>query len=600
LRRVLTKLFLLLLILSPSLYSYTFYEDKSSTISQNQIFDYESKFQTPKQNSFSYSNSTFWLKFDFSNEKDLTSQRYILFNFPVLNYVDMFYKTNGVLQESKHGAGEVKEFPFNEVILTIPLSETDNNIVYVRIKHNGVLSLENKIFHSKVELYKLLTLRSDVTMFMVSILLLIIFFIAILAYYLKEVMYRLYLFLLLFSMLMHLAINNSLTWLVGVQNIDFIFQVVIDLTAVTLYLFIMNITHMKNTFPKIYKIFKWMTTLTLYILITEFLQNSNLLVIKTTYVVPIFLSIMFISLAYMFYKKAKYSILISVGWLFFFISTIVLYFSIHGIISNIYTPIIWKFFIIMEMITFSLLLFYRIKELADNKLKNELVLEEQSKLAVIGETLTNIEHQWRSPLSKISSNLIALETELEIKGRVENKNLRKSLISMTDTLEYMTNLVDYFKVFYMKDQVQKPFLIGNAYLRVSRLLEYDFLKYGIEIEYVDSDKVRLVGHLNEFTQVILNILSNSRDIFIQRKIKKPKIEINVSKKSSNIIITIEDNAGGIDESSIDNIFNQFFSDKEKQSTGVGLYLCKHIIEKKMNGTISVQNKNRGARFTIKL
>ena len=599
-RRVLTKLFLLLLILSPSLYSYTFYEDKSSTISQNQIFDYESKFQTPKQNSFSYSNSTFWLKFDFSNEKDLTSQRYILFNFPVLNYVDMFYKTNGVLQEFKHGAGEVKEFPFNEVILTIPLSETDNNIVYVRIKHNGVLSLENKIFHSKVELYKLLTLRSDVTMFMVSILLLIIFFIAILAYYLKEVMYRLYLFLLLFSMLMHLAINNSLTWLVGVQNIDFIFQVVIDLTAVTLYLFIMNITHMKNTFPKIYKIFKWMTTLTLYILITEFLQNSNLLVIKTTYVVPIFLSIMFISLAYMFYKKAKYSILISVGWLFFFISTIVLYFSIHGIISNIYTPIIWKFFIIMEMITFSLLLFYRIKELADNKLKNELVLEEQSKLAVIGETLTNIEHQWRSPLSKISSNLIALETELEIKGRVENKNLRKSLISMTDTLEYMTNLVDYFKVFYMKDQVQKPFLIGNAYLRVSRLLEYDFLKYGIEIEYVDSDKVRLVGHLNEFTQVILNILSNSRDIFIQRKIKKPKIEINVSKKSSNIIITIEDNAGGIDESSIDNIFNQFFSDKEKQSTGVGLYLCKHIIEKKMNGTISVQNKNRGARFTIKL
>ena len=599
-RRVLTKLFLLLLILSPSLYSYTFYEDKSSTISQNQIFNYESKFQTPKQNSFSYSDSTFWLKFDFSNEKDLTSQRYILFNFPVLNYVDMFYKTNGVLQESKHGAGEVKEFPFNEVILTIPLSETDNNIVYVRIKHNGVLSLENKIFHSKVELYKLLTLRSDVTMFMVSILLLIIFFIAILAYYLKEVMYRLYLFLLLFSMLMHLAINNSLTWLVGVQNIDFIFQVVIDLTAVTLYLFIMNITHMKNTFPKIYKIFKWMTTLTLYILITEFLQNSNLLVIKTTYVVPIFLSIMFMSLAYMFYKKAKYSILISVGWLFFFISTIVLYFSIHGIISNIYTPIIWKFFIIMEMITFSLLLFYRIKELADNKLKNELVLEEQSKLAVIGETLTNIEHQWRSPLSKISSNLIALETELEIKGRVENKNLRKSLISMTDTLEYMTNLVDYFKVFYMKDQVQKPFLIGNAYLRVSRLLEYDFLKYGIEIEYVDSDKVRLVGHLNEFTQVILNILSNSRDIFIQRKIKKPKIEINVSKKSSNIIITIEDNAGGIDESSIDNIFNQFFSDKEKQSTGVGLYLCKHIIEKKMNGTISVQNKNRGARFTIKL
>ena len=126
------------------------------------------------------------------------------------------------------------------------------------------------------------------------------------------------------------------------------------------------------------------------------------------------------------------------------------------------------------------------------------------------------------------------------------------------------------------------------------------MKYGIEVEYIDSDKIQLVGHLNEFTQVILNILSNSRDIFIQRKIKKPKIKINVSKKDNSVIITIEDNAGGIEESNIDNIFNQFFSDKEKQSTGVGLYLCKHIVEKKMNGAIKVQNENQGVKFTIKL
>ena len=84
------------------------------------------------------------------------------------------------------------------------------------------------------------------------------------------------------------------------------------------------------------------------------------------------------------------------------------------------------------------------------------------------------------------------------------------------------------------------------------------------------------------------------------KIKRPKIKINVSKKGTNVIITIEDNAGGIDEDNIDNIFNQFFSDKDKQSTGVGLYLCKHIVEKKMNGIISVQNINEGAKFTIKL
>ena len=598
--KIVSRLFLLILLLSSSISAFTVYEDKNSNIAQDKIFQYSHEFYTPVQQSFPYSDSTFWLKYDFSKEKDISSQRYILFNFSVLNHVDMFYKSGEVLQKFNYGAGIKKEFPFNEIILSVPLEQVDEKVVYVRVKHRGVLSLENRIFDSKYNLFNLLELRRDILIIMMSVSILIMFFVAMLAYSLKELTYRLFLMFLFFTTLMILTINNSLTWLIGANNIDFIFQIAIDLTAVSLYLFIMNITQMKASFPKIYKVFKFLTTATLYIFITEFFQSQEIHAIKTMFVVPLFLLIVFASLVYMYIKNLKYSVLISIGWFFLLTSAIILYLNLNGIIAGVYYPIIWKVFIVLEMITFSLLLLYRIKELNDDKLKNELVLEEQSKLAVIGETLTNIEHQWRSPLSKISSNLIALETELEVKGKVENRSLRKALLSMTDTLEYMTNLVDYFKVFYMKDQEKKAFLIGNSYLRVSRLLEYDFLKYSIKVEYVDNDKVQLVGHLNEFTQVILNILSNSRDIFIQREIKKPKIKINVSKKDTTVVITIEDNAGGIDESSINNIFNQFFSDKDKQSTGVGLYLCKHIVEKKMHGTISVKNKNQGAKFTIKL
>ena len=596
--RVLAKLFLLLSLLSSSLFAFSIYEDKNSTITKNEIFKYADKFYKPKEGAYAYSDSSFWLKFDFS--KEITPEKYILFNFAILTHVDMFYKNRGVIKEFSYGADGKKEFPFNEIILKFPLEKIDSKIVYIRVKHNGVTSLENRVFDSKEEMFELLVLRNDTTIFMIAITIVILLFISIIAYNLREITYRLYLMLLFFTLIMELAINNSLTWLIGAENIDFIFQVGVDLTAVSFYLFIMNITNMKETFPKIYKIFKLLTTITLYIFITEFLQNRDIHAIKMIIVVPAFLSIVFASLIYMYYENMKYSVLISIGWLFLLASALVLYLSINGIIIGMYNPIISKLLIILEMITFSLLLLYRIKELADKNIKHELVLEEQSKLAVIGETLTNIEHQWRSPLSKISSNIIALETELEVKGRVENKSLKKALVSITDTLDYMTNLVDYFKVFYMKDQEKKPFFIENSYLRVSRLLEYDFLKYGIKVEYIDNDKIQLIGHLNEFTQVILNILSNSRDIFIQREINKPKIKINVSKKGSGVIISIEDNAGGIDENNIDNVFNQFFSDKEKQSTGVGLYLCKHIVEKKMNGAISVQNKNRGVKFTIKL
>ncbi len=595
------KFFLLLLfIFSSSLSALSIYEDVNSNISKNEIFNYSNKFYFQKESTFAYPESTFWLEFDFSKERDLASEKYILFNSAVINYADMFYKSSGVLVEVNCGAAEKKELPFNEVVFSVPLDRVDNNIVYVRVKHNGMLSLENRVYDTKSELYELLKSRSDATVIMIATSMLIMLFIAIIAYNLKELTYRLFLLFLFLSIIMQLTINNSLTWLIGVNAIDFVFQTTIDLTAVSFYLFVMNITRMKEDFPKVYRVFKWVAIFTLYIFISEFFQSAELYRVKTLFIAPVLLIMVFYSLVYMLSQKVKYSTLISIGWLFLFTASAVLYLSVNGIITGVYYPIIWKFFIVLEMIAFSLLLLYRIKELADENVKHELILEEQSKLAVIGETLTNIEHQWRSPLSKISSNIIALEAELEIKGEVDNKSLKKSLLSMTDTLEYMTNLVDSFKVFYMKDQEKKPFLIGNSYFRVSRLLEYDFVKYSIAVEYIDDSKAQVLGHLNEFTQVILNILSNSRDIFIERKIKKPKIKIVVKKKNSNTIITIEDNGGGIKDSNIDNIFNQFFSDKEKQSTGVGLYLCKHIVEKKMNGTIRVQNKNLGVRFTIKI
>ncbi len=597
---MLNRLFLVIFILSSSLGAFTLYEDKNSNVSIDKVFNNEYEFNTPKQISYNYTDSTFWLKFDFLNNEETSLEKYILFNLAVLNYVDVYYKSNSQLIVSSIGAGGKKEFPFNEVAFSVPLDKIDNKTLYVKVKHKGVLSLENKIFDSKEELFTLLKLRNDTTMLMIGTIALIIFFIAIIAYSLKEVTYRLYLFFLFFLLLMQLAINNSLTWLVGVNNIDFIVHVGGDLAAISAYLFMMNVTQMKDKLPNVYRFFKLITTLTLYVLITEFIQYNEIHSIKNSIVIPSFLVIVFSSLIYMFYKKAKYSKFLFFGWMFLFAASITLYLSVNGMITSMYNPIIWKFFIMMGMITFSLLLLYRIKELAEQNVQHELVLEEQSKLAVIGETLTNIEHQWRSPLSKISSNIIALETELEIKGKVENRSLKKSLLSMNDTLEYMTNLVDHFKVFYMKDQEKKPFLVENSYLRVIRLLEYDFLKYNIKVEYIDEGKAQIVGHLNEFTQVILNILSNSRDIFIQRKIKEPKIKINIFKKNNHIIITIEDNAGGIEDSSVEQVFNQFFSDKDKQGTGVGLYLCKHIVEKKMNGTISVKNKNLGAKFTIKL
>ena len=144
--KILARLFILLLLISSSISAFSIYEDKNSLITKNEIFKYTDKFYTPKEGAYSYSDSSFWLKFDFS--KDIVSEKYILFNFAVLTHVDMFYKSDGDIKEMNCGAGMKKELPFNEVVLIVPLKKIESKIIYVRVKHKGVLSLENKIFDS--------------------------------------------------------------------------------------------------------------------------------------------------------------------------------------------------------------------------------------------------------------------------------------------------------------------------------------------------------------------------------------------------------------------------------------------------------------------
>lgn len=101
--------------------------------------------------------------------------------------------------------------------------------------------------------------------------------------------------------------------------------------------------------------------------------------------------------------------------------------------------------------------------------------------------------------------------------------------------------------------------------------------------------------MSEFQQVLLNIISNAKDALIENNIPHGKISIKLQNKK----ITIKDNAGGIKDEVIDRIFEPYFTTKPQgQGTGLGLYMSKIIIEKKMDGVLSVKNNNEGAEFTI--
>ncbi len=108
----------------------------------------------------------------------------------------------------------------------------------------------------------------------------------------------------------------------------------------------------------------------------------------------------------------------------------------------------------------------------------------------------------------------------------------------------------------------------------------------------------MIGYKNDYSQVLINIISNAKDVLIQRKIKNPYIKISIFEENENIVTTVEDNAGGIKVNPIEKIFDPFFTYEKVGGSGIGLFMSKLIIEKNMSGKLSVKNSSEGAFFKI--
>ena len=128
-------------------------------------------------------------------------------------------------------------------------------------------------------------------------------------------------------------------------------------------------------------------------------------------------------------------------------------------------------------------------------------------------------------------------------------------------------------------------------------LEYNMITIEEEID----DTVCIKGFASEFTQVILNLLNNAKDILIERNPKEKKLYIRIFKDELNSYIEVEDNAGGISPNILDKIFDPYFTTKEEgKGTGIGLYMSKTIVENSMQGSLVVKNTKEGAIFIIKI
>ncbi len=239
------------------------------------------------------------------------------------------------------------------------------------------------------------------------------------------------------------------------------------------------------------------------------------------------------------------------------------------------------------------------KEIEINREK-ELQLIHQSRLAQMGEMVSMIAHQWRQPLSSISSTVTTLELKV-IMDEYDSTYFTQQLKNISNYSQYLSSTIDDFRNFYkssdVKIQIKLEEIINNAL----KIIEPSLDSKGIKINKYYKSNQSLLTYANEVQQVIINILQNAQDILIQRDINNPTINISIDISEEMNIIEIIDNANGISEDIILKIFDPYFTTKDTlDGTGLGLFMSKKIIENRCNGKLLVFNKNNGAVFKILL
>ncbi len=225
--------------------------------------------------------------------------------------------------------------------------------------------------------------------------------------------------------------------------------------------------------------------------------------------------------------------------------------------------------------------------------KQERILSHQSKQAALGEMIGVIAHQWRQPLHELNLN------NAYLKEIVKDDNLSDVVINNEEIVNFMSNTITNFENFY-KDTKDESFNLSQSIEEVLILLETLIKKEQINfIKEIDVD-IEIFGKRNNLAQVVLTIIQNAIEIFKERQRENPTIKIVAKKEKEKIIITIEDNAGGTGLDDLSDMFKMFKSFKKNQSSGIGLYMAKIIIEDKFHGTLGAKNINNGIVFEIKI
>lgn len=228
----------------------------------------------------------------------------------------------------------------------------------------------------------------------------------------------------------------------------------------------------------------------------------------------------------------------------------------------------------------------------DNKIEKDRLNSFHNKILHTGKVLKEIAHRWRQPLCELSVNNSYLSSKLE------NKEVSELLIDNQSIIQSLSSIISDYETAY-EDQKDVAFKVRDSFKISYKLINSYIKSHHIKIVNNIDKNVMIRGEKNIFIQIILSVLQNSIDAFKIKRIPKPLIEVNVREANNRVIITVEDNAGGIDEILMKSIFEVIKNDKSK-TNNMTLNMLKIVLREKFYGEISAKNTKSGFMIRIEI
>ena len=232
----------------------------------------------------------------------------------------------------------------------------------------------------------------------------------------------------------------------------------------------------------------------------------------------------------------------------------------------------------------------------EDLIKTESLLVHNSKMASLGEMIGIISHQLKQPLNVLSLYCDCVEYSYK-EGDVDDKYVEEFSINTKSQINYMNETINGFLDFYNPNKKKEIFNITEAIYFALDILKSKITMNNIKVNLELDETLEISGAKMEFAQVVINIVNNAIDAFIERDIIEKDVYIKLFEKNSKVVLFIEDNAGGIENKNLEKILEPYYTTKVN-GTGIGLYMVKLIVKNNFNGELKVMNNQKGLKFII--